>query len=211
VAGYEKNTTGHNVAKYWKNGTEVDLNSNSQDAFANSIFVSGSDVYVAGRMLIGNHYAAVEWKDGILNLLSFIGSPQEDQDAKSIFVSDGVDYVAGFDGNVAKYWVKGYATALTDGSPSAQATSIYVSGNDVYVAGYEGYVVKYWKNGEVVNLTDGYDFAWSTSIYVNGSDVYTAGFKNSNNQYNAMYWKNSTEVPLSGFSPTVLAESIFVK
>ncbi len=39
-------------------------------------------------------------------------------------------YVAGREGNVAKYWKNGVATSLTDGVNLATAKSIFVSGQD---------------------------------------------------------------------------------
>jgi hypothetical protein len=48
VVGQETNGA-NNVAKVWKNGTELyNLNNGAQDAFARSLFVLGNDVYVAG-------------------------------------------------------------------------------------------------------------------------------------------------------------------
>jgi len=58
---------GTNVPAYWKNGVQVNLPLNG--AFygnANSIFVSGNDVYVAGTTAQG----AVLWKNGVATLLA---------------------------------------------------------------------------------------------------------------------------------------------
>ena len=60
VAGYENSGTG-DVAKVWKNGKEFyDLNDDSKDAEAHSVFVVGGDVYTAGND--GN--VAKVWKNG---------------------------------------------------------------------------------------------------------------------------------------------------
>jgi hypothetical protein len=64
-------------------------------------------------------------------------------------------YVAGIDNSVssiAKYWVNGIGTNLTNGTHDASTKGIFVYDGDVYVAGYEQndssiYVGKYWVNG----------------------------------------------------------------
>ncbi len=88
-------------------------------------------------------------------------------------------YVAGSEGNVAKYWKNGVATSLTDGDNPATAKSIFVSGQDVHVVGYElngrNKVAKYWKNGIGTDLTDGTDNVEAHSVFVSGSDVYVVG------------------------------------
>ena len=44
IVGYEGN-----VAKYWKNGVATSLTDGIKSTDATDIFVSGNDVYVAGR------------------------------------------------------------------------------------------------------------------------------------------------------------------
>jgi hypothetical protein len=46
VAGYEFNGT-KNVAKIWNNGVATNLTSGTNDAYADSVFVFGTDVYVS--------------------------------------------------------------------------------------------------------------------------------------------------------------------
>ncbi len=71
---------GSNAAAYWKNGNEVDLPMNgATTGYAQSIFVSGSDVYVAGWTFPGG---AVYWKNGVETVLSANGS------ANCIYVQD---------------------------------------------------------------------------------------------------------------------------
>jgi hypothetical protein len=55
---------GHNIAKYWINGTPVNLTDTTKGAFAQSIFMTGNDLYVAGDLYNGNNYAGVYWKNG---------------------------------------------------------------------------------------------------------------------------------------------------
>lgn len=68
----------NSIPAYWKNGVEHELpfDGAGEEGTANSIFVSGSDVYVAGSTSSG----AVYWKNGIETILSQSGS------AKSIYV-----------------------------------------------------------------------------------------------------------------------------
>ena len=59
--------SGYNIPAYWKNGVEQDLFlGNATYGYANSIFVSGSNVYVAGQTSAG----AVYWKNNSSTILS---------------------------------------------------------------------------------------------------------------------------------------------
>ena len=84
LPGYESDGT-NNVAKYWVDGQEIKLSDGTNNAKANSIFVSGSDVYIAG-----SDNGAVYWKNNAEIRLS--GS-----NASSIFVSGNDVYVGGSD------------------------------------------------------------------------------------------------------------------
>jgi hypothetical protein len=209
-----------NVAMYWKNGVPTEITDRMKGfAMANSIFVSGNDIYVAGQQsnAIINHGQggnsfALSWKNGVADTLT---DGMHYAEARSIFVSGSDVFVCGQDGNqyiaaTAKYWKNGVAVNLTDGKQGAAASSIVVSNDDVYVAGFEGNTVnsvaKYWKNGVAVPLTDGSHWAEARSIFVVGSDVYVAGFDN----YQAVYWKNGEKIILPDTATVSSAESMFV-
>jgi hypothetical protein len=216
------------LAVYWGNGKAVPLTNGPGISIANSIYVVGNDVYVAGYEAVGNENLTVAkyWKNGVPVALT-AGSATNSGIAYSIFVVGSDVYVAGVTSNAwlgkgyATYWKNGVAVALSDSNNSVgKAQSIYVKDNDVYVAGsvrnglgYSGpYVAKYWKNGKEFNLTDGKEWSAASFIYVSGNDVYVAGYEDDSlTGYSiAKYWKNGTAFPLST-TPYGSAQSIYVK
>ncbi|RYZ87728.1 MAG: hypothetical protein EOO68_27270 [Moraxellaceae bacterium] len=66
VSGIGYNNNDHYVAKYWKNEVAVDLTDGTRNAFANGIYVNGSDLYVSGReeVTTGGTYVATTGKTG---------------------------------------------------------------------------------------------------------------------------------------------------
>jgi hypothetical protein len=198
VAGINTDVNGYS-AVVWINGTATNL-ANGVDAWATSVFVSGSDVYVAGHGAKGYNYdVAKVWKYGKDTSLT---KGESNAWANAVFVSGGDVYVAGMEvvgGAVAKVWKNGVATSLTGGS---EANSVFVSDNgDVYVAGveYSG-VAKIWKNGVATTLASN---ASANAVFVSGSDVYVAGTKGyaatttTAAKFVAVVWKNGIETELA--------------
>jgi len=64
ISGVDGSTT---KACYWKNGTRTDLS--TAKSSANDIFVTGSDIYVAGYEYSGDYMIACYWKNGVKTLL----------------------------------------------------------------------------------------------------------------------------------------------
>ena len=217
VAFSEKNHSGIWVAKYWKNDEAVELTGGSTIAFASAIFVSGTDVYVAGSEHNGSKYVAKYWKNGVAVELS---GGITDARASSISVSGSNVYVSGFVINedskyVATYWENGVAKSLSDGTNNAFANSLFASGSDVYIAVSEDGVAKYWGNDDVMtSLTDGTKDASAKGVFVSGADVYVAGYEENGSTEKAVpkYWKNNDEeIELShNESNNVYADAIFV-
>lgn len=193
---------------YWHNGTRTNL---PTCEYAASIFVSGTDIYVAGEDQAGK---PCYWKNGIRAELP-ISSSSLVGVARSIFVSGTDIYVAGHTSNPSAfpgyprpytpcYWKNGVRTDL---SPILGTTSsIFVSGTDIYIAGdsltSNYHTPGYWENGQRINLSSGGD---ATSIFVSGTDVYVAGYQASK----PCYWKNGLRTDLPG-SAGYPAMSIFV-
>lgn len=211
---YVAGTDGNN-AVYWKNGAETVV---AQNASAQAIAVSGSDVYVGGVSSGANGPVATVWKNGAATILS-----NDQSSVKGIAVANGNVYVVG---NVetattilATLWTNGTPTQLSDGMiPSTNylyftyAYSITTSGSDTYVAGtaqkffqissnnyYSANVAVYWKNGVPVDLsqvTNQGPNIQATSIAISGSSIYVAGNVFSPSGYQAVYWNTGTRVPL---------------
>jgi hypothetical protein len=251
VAGVESIPGGNVHAVYWKNGIPTYLPENirpvqptdnypvfSISSIAYSIFISGSDVYVAGGENIikvilpdpNNIFgapsyiygiSALYWKNGnpVYLIMGSYGGSKADE-AYSIFVEGQDVYACG--ALEARYWKNGNAVPLP-----GTAKSIFVLGGDVYVAGsqpdgepFQTYfgtryrtVAKYWKNGNPVKVSDGTKDAYATSIAVSGNDVYVAGYEENTAgaaDYVAKYWKNGNPVVLGDVSKYSEAYSIFL-
>lgn len=180
LAGWRSYYPSNEVAVYWKSGVLTDLTDGSRFITANSIAISGNDVYVGGNDFINNHFVAKYWKNGII--ANFVDTTTESY-VSSVAVSGEDIYFAGYETDgvhkIAQFWKNGQAVNLTSGANDAEITSIVVACNNVYAAGWESngrfQVAKYWINGSSVSLGDGSKNTKALSIAISGNDIYLAG------------------------------------
>lgn len=201
---------------------------NYSDAIATSVYVSGSDVYIAGDGLDSQSISTVLlWKNGALTAWQ-PSSPYRHGYSSSCFVLGNDTYIAGCEydntGGAAVLWKNGVPQQISsvgyrDGYYMAYnaATSVYVSGNDVYVAGYElngrnNFVATLWKNSAPQRLSSDNYNAEALSVFVSGNDVYVAGWEeNAQGRAVAKIWKNGALLQsLSNGSYDAYATSVYV-
>jgi len=103
----------------WINGAAQYLTrSDNYSDEAYSVFVSGNDVYVAGKL----DNSAALWKNGVKQNLT---GTSNNSAAYSVFVSSNDVYVAGTDNKQAVLWKNGVKQILIDGD-KANANSVFV-------------------------------------------------------------------------------------
>ena len=161
--------------KILKNGNVIFTLAPTRNSFT-SIFVSGTDVYLSGKVFNDTLYVATLWKNGVAISLS---NGATNATANSVFISGSDVYVAGNVTNpigfftVAKLWKNGVETSLTNGQQFGNACCVVVKNNDVYVVGNDVLnatgtsAIILWKNGFPVNVTNGVLNAFPTSLFVN--------------------------------------------
>ena len=202
-ASNQANTT----VTYWKNGVATrmpviaDLGI-SQSAFA----INGSDLYMAGDLVVSNRNTANYWKNNVSTIL-----PDNSQGSYAYGIcTNGSDlYVTGYiNGNsnfpTAAYWKNGVLSKLDDGSKyQTMAYAIKPFGTDIYVAGYREQITNvgqlvhatYWKNGVANVLMDPSVGSFGYDVAVSNNDVYVAGYGN-NGTLSPGYWKNGVYTSL---------------
>ena len=176
--------------------------------YASSVFVSGTDVYVA----LNEGAEAKIWKNEKVETL-----PNGNR-ATCVSVSGNDVYVAGSSESgitIATVWKNGkvYQT-LTDksnpdkwGRKDAIAKSIFVSGNDVYAIDLSVHNGRIWKNGVILySLGDESNFANAKSIFVFGNDVYVCGREG----ITPKLWINGNQQTLSLETNYGVANSVYV-
>ncbi len=187
ISGEGKNAQGYNgFAKYSVNDLVTPLGAQRLTSWANSVFVSGNDIYVAWTETTDDSHGFARYsKNGVTTTLS---DTLRSADAYSILVNNNDVYVAGdlSDPNSYKpyavYWKNGVPVRLNnDPGLHSVATQITISGDDIYVAGElvdtAGHFAQavYWKNDSLNILSDKFGFAAGKYIAVVNGYVYVAG------------------------------------
>ena len=166
-------------AVYWKNGVEVYLTTNGLIGFgsyvANSISVSGGNVYAVGNAFIEGATANIGyyWVNGTNEIASLDHGNSDGIEMNSIFTLGSNVYIAG---NGVKlgipntytgaYWVNASLNTLSSNSSNSAPSGIFATVKDVYVSGHDGNSAVYWKNGSEIILSDVANNAAANSIYV---------------------------------------------
>jgi hypothetical protein len=236
--GYDVYVAGHiyieglgETPTVWKNGIATSLTNTVNKPYpydAESVFVVGNDVYVAGssyndiNLNVNPYLIPTVWKNNVAINLN-LTSPLIGGNARSVFVVGADVYVAGTSGTVNSFgfptvWKNGIASAfmtnLSGTKWAGDAFSIFVVGADVYVAGRTNYVdgkgdnATLWKNGVATNLGQGIAY----SVFVVGADVYVVGDIGGYPSHGlvaqvAKVWKNGVATNLTN---GVSARSVFV-
>ena len=200
-------------ATYWKNGTETILTgTNSSSGNANSIFIKGNSIYIAGSETENSFETAVYWKDGNKIVLP-VGTDAFYSNASSIYVDDNegvliagairkatsVSYTAGV------YWKKNLLIEPGNSTKDTKIREITVVDDVLYMAGME--IIEaypeskrnalYWRDN-IKFVLENSEKAEAYTIAIMDNDVYTAGYEtDSNGKPQARYWENNIKVYLS--------------
>ena len=173
---------------YWKNNDPPIYLENCTSA--NSIYVSGQDVYVAGGYSTSPSYPAY-WKNGKQISLEHIGSAF----AYDIEVCGGTVYVAGRDDGKAVLWINGREYQLNNGGNDySYAYSLYITDNggivDILIGG--AYTTGttypcYWTdNGREFHPLSSSAQGQVNSIFHYGGTIFNGGYMSPN----GTLWEN---------------------
>jgi hypothetical protein len=189
---YQDNSSSSST-KYWKNGVPIYLDKDVPEyAYAGNIFVSNSDVYVAGEVWDGKKYRAKYWKNGNSVYLTSDSDTTNSGANRIIAIGNDVYVCGAAKSNKACYWKNGTEYILSASKNRSYARDIQVLGSDVYVVGWEetlnGYEPRYWKNGVSMplNPTLSTQNSFLIKILIDGNDVFVIGHENNI----VTYWKN---------------------
>jgi len=227
VNGSDLYITGQKNSKaiIWKNGVATQLNTGPAYGYvlASSVYVSGTDVHVAGMAENATTFRkqAAYWKNNVPVMLN-AGANTEDSYAQSVAMSGTDVYVAGRKtitggGDAVVLWKNGTATDLKSSATASYGNvNLYISGADVYVVCYEYDFpnveqISVWKNGTPVTFPASVLGAVPYCLFVNGTDVYIGGFERggtpSSTYLIPRYWKNGAPVTV-GNNPAAFTDKV---
>jgi len=203
------------VPKIWKNAEEV-LIGEVNPGSASSVFIDGNDFYVCGDERVDGNEEVIYWKNGERHILeSFPYDINTNYTASSIYVKDGIVYVAGGIGNfVAHTWTSDTngdnltSTTLAENQELySRASSIFLNGNNVYIAGRYDKKAVIWKNGVLMEIPSSQvEISGASSVFIYDGDIYAAGGEGEN----AVLWVNNSQIFLPTTGDSSYARSVFV-
>jgi hypothetical protein len=170
------------------NRMQHSISTDGNGAYAMSIGVSGTDIYVGGyeNNPQGEPFATV-WKNG--NLFQRLTNGSNNACVQTLCLSGSDVFAGGNESNpqgkdLATVWKNGKQfQRLGNGANSSIVMSLCVSGGDVYAGGYESspqraMVATVWKNGKFFQrLAEGSNSACIQSICPSGDDFYVGGWE----------------------------------
>jgi hypothetical protein len=132
VFGREAIGAGSNdEGKVWKNGAPFDFGG-CGSGYVLGMFVSGTDVYIAGKCTSTPAGSFSIWKNGVV-VATVTGISNRGPNA--LFVSGSDIYFSGTDGTDQVLWKNGVTTTISNAPvPIGWDNSVFVSGADTYVA-----------------------------------------------------------------------------
>jgi hypothetical protein len=197
VAGYEENSIGTSVGRYWVDTSSSVISIANADVTLFDIEVVGNDRYIFGEVNANSTTKYTIWKNGTV----LYEIPYNRAFVPTRMAVSGTDiYLCGNAESVTSptlrpaIWKNGTVTTLSQEYELAYLSCIYVQGNSVYTAGSEfssnNVYFSYWANGtrQAFSGENGV-----SAITVSGTDVY---FSSSDGNSKPAYWKNGTKVVL---------------
>lgn len=188
-------------AVLWKNGAiqNLEMPESTIRSEATAVFVSGNDVFVAGRYRkYGGTWIASVWKNG---KITDVTDGSNEARLYDVFVQGDDIYLTGYEinddiGTQGKYWKNGISYVLENrNSENIVPHQISVNGNDIFVVGTgfggAGQTAQYWKNGvQTILPSTPAPVNYGHAIATTDSHVYIGG--TLDNQ--PTVWKNSTSL-----------------
>lgn len=230
VVGAERNAAGIYVAKYWKNGNEVNLTNGSQNSIAYCIKKVNNLIVVGGYSMYNGVTSATIWQNGIQrridnsNNISYVNSIE-------IFSENGVvafGEILDTQSNIVRgvfYNIPLNNNNIEGGYLANSNTYLRISGAkliselDRYIyygseKNANGKEVAYY-SGQVLQtrnyITDGGYDAKATDLAYHNNILYFSGYeKNANNINVAKYWKDNSSINLSDGTKDAYASGIAV-
>jgi hypothetical protein len=189
--------------------TPLETDSNYLQSLAYAMALSGSDVYLAGALAVGNGTRiATYWKNDMYGAVA-LASGGDWSEAEGIALQGGDVFITGYDEcpnygciPTVKLWKNNEQTVinLTNGTVNAFSSCLAVNDTAEFVGGYQqtaGGVKQaiVWRiSGNTVTpipLSDGASDAVVNTIVISGNDVFLAGYRvdPTSNYRVATYWR----------------------